>query len=115
MANLRPYGPGKYDTMLDAYIHDLSMNGCDEECGDTQDGLWYGLLRGIQVEMPFSDIAAGRLTDDELAFLRQHRAGAILSEDSQGFVTVDYFTSQRSIEAAWHRAVKQAESALETD
>lgn len=33
---IRPYGPGKFDTILDAYVYSVSCDGgCDDECGDS--------------------------------------------------------------------------------
>jgi molybdopterin-guanine dinucleotide biosynthesis protein len=98
---LRPYGPGKFDLMLDAYLYELSLNGPDDEAGDVDEyGYHYCLLRGFAVDEPFSDVAVGRLTDDERAFLQQ-QAGAIIETDSQGFVTVEYFPTESKLDLAW--------------
>jgi hypothetical protein len=35
---IRPYGPGKFDTMLDAYVYDVSLDGgCDDEVGSVEE------------------------------------------------------------------------------
>jgi len=55
---IRPYGPGKFDTVLDAYVYELSLAGCDDEMGE--DGRWYGLLKGIQVDGAFCDASSAQ-------------------------------------------------------
>ena len=97
---IRPYGPGKFDTMLDAYLYELALNGCDGECGDSSDGTWYGLFRGFTVDGAFSDVSPGRLNSAELDILRSS-VGCILSEDSQGFVSVEYFDTLDELDAKW--------------
>ena len=114
---LRPYGPGKFHNMLDAYVYSLSLNGCDDETGDVGEvGHWYGLLKGFNA----ADISAtatcdGAITPDEVAYLLRH-VGAIVHEDSQGFVSVDYHANIRALEAAWVsvvHAIAQYETADE--
>ena len=114
MSDLRPYGPGKFDTRLDAYIYDLSMNGCDDETGETETTGWYGLLRGLAVDGGMADVSpAADLTRGERAYLRKHKAGAILSADAQGFVSVAYFASTRAMEKAWRACLAATEQASE--
>lgn len=99
---IRNYGPGKFDTMLDAYVYKLSLHGCDDECGESDTTGWHGILRGIQVDGAFCDVGASAdVNEDEKQFLREHSAGAIVSEDSQGFVTVEYFDNEDKREKAW--------------
>ena len=98
---IRPYGPGKFDTMLDAYVYELSLHGCDDEQGSVSEtGVWYGLFRGFTVGGPFSGVPPARLNSAELDILRSS-AGCILSEDSQGFVSVEYFDTTAKLDDAW--------------
>ncbi len=102
---IRSYGPGKFNTIVDSYVYDLAGNGCDEEGGDVQEnGTWYGLMRDtFKLEGPFVDF-----TPEQLANMTQAErelltttAGVIISEDDQGFVTVEYFDTAEQLEAAW--------------
>ena len=98
---LRKAGPGKFDTILDEQIYQLSLDGVDDECGDSSAGArWYGKLDGVlTVEDPTEP-----LTEDERAYLaEQGSGGAILSEDAQGFVTIEYFASADELETSWER------------
>jgi hypothetical protein len=112
---LRPYGPGKFNTMLDAYIYKLSLNGCDDETGSVDEiGEWYGLLKGIQVDGPFCDVAAAaELTDDEKQVLREHKAGCIVAADSQGFVDVTYYATRKALDKSWRQLVATVETETE--
>lgn len=95
--DLRPYGPGKFNLVIDAYVYDLLLDGCDDDCGDVSEhGVWYGRLNGpVKLDGPFADLTPGERS------LLTTMAGCIVSEDSQGFVTVEYFTSKRALAAAW--------------
>lgn len=91
--SIRPYGPGKFDTILDMHLWEMSLDGADEETGDSSMGVYYCLLRG-----PFS--VTTDLTKDELALLSTS-VGVIMSEDGQGFVSVEYFDNLKDLDAAW--------------
>lgn len=92
---IRPYGPGKFDSMMDSFVYGLSLDGCDEETGSVEEDGWYGLLRGWTIP---SD---ADLTKDERAVFASH-VGAIICEDSQGFVTVDYYATPEELNEAWN-------------
>lgn len=98
MTNIRSYGPGKFSTILDAYVYDVSLDGgCDEELGSVDESGWYGLMRnGFKDHDPLLET----LNEDEQAQLTEC-AGVILSEDSQGFVSVDYYDTDEALNAAW--------------
>lgn len=101
-SGIRPYGPGKFDTILDSYIYDLSLDGSDSECGSVDEhGVCYSLLNGPSSSWfkdgdPFQE----ELTEDERAFLDE-QAGAILWENSDGFVSIDYYTDDAELAEAW--------------
>ena len=82
----KAYGPGKFSTYLDVYLHELVGNGCcDEETGDcSTQGIWYGLFRGNFEHPQLFDVA-----------------GAIISENDQGFVSARTFQDSASLEKAW--------------
>lgn len=91
---LREYGPGKFSLEIDAAVYDASLEGgADEEIGDVETTGWYGILRGA-IDPPAD------ATPEEKAFLAA-QAGAIISEDSQGFVSVEYYESETELEDAW--------------
>jgi hypothetical protein len=94
---IRPYGPGKFNTILDSVVYEWSAEWIDDEFGDCdQNGIWYGLMTDIS---PASNDTE-ELNDDERAFLRGH-VGAIISENDQGFVDIEYFTGVGSLQEAW--------------
>ena len=100
---LRPYGPGKFDTMLDSALYNASGDGfLDEECGESHSTGWYGIIRE-----PSGALLRQRrdgMTSAEWEFAVRH-AGAILSEDSQGFVHVEWFEKKADLDTAWADAV----------
>ena len=72
----------KFDSELAERLYELSLDSSqDEECGSVQEnGTWYGLFREEQ---------------------------AILSEDSQGFVSVSEFDSDEALEQAWQECLEE--------
>ena len=95
---LSSYGLGKFSLNVDAYIY---AESADRETGDCEHGGWYGLYRG-----PFEPTAEERaefsLTPDDVEYLATLQ-GAILCEDSQGFVQGDHYDGQtyKQIKAVW--------------
>jgi hypothetical protein len=103
---LRRYGPGKFNLLIDAYVYELSLDSSDDEAGDVDSGLHYALLRG-----PFETITQEHpeLTTAELVLLTR-TSGVIVITDSQGFVTVNYYDTSTELESDWLRCVRDAES-----
>jgi hypothetical protein len=101
-AGIRAYGPGKFDTILDAYVYAVSLDGgCDDETGDVNESRrWYGILRGGRSIFRNHDPVLETLNEAEQEMLTSS-AGVIFSEDSQGFVGVDYYDTPEELEAAW--------------
>lgn len=83
-------GPGKFDCRADERVYRLSLSGCDAAVGESDGFGWYGLLRG-----PIFGLA---------------KAGAIISENSQGFVAVTYHDEPDGLEAEWSEIEAEAES-----
>lgn len=109
---IRRYGPGKFNTILDSYVHQMLLDGCDEEVGSVDEtGRWYGLMRG-----PFEYSAMDLITlnKQESSFLLDS-TGVIVSEDSQGFVDVDYFDPTEDIESVWDDIVAAHETEGDSD
>jgi hypothetical protein len=100
--DIRPYGPGKFDTILDSYIYSVSLDGgCDSECGDVgETGRWYGLMRHGHTIFRDHDPFLETLNDAERELLTGG-AGVIISEDFCGFVSVDYFDTETELDEMW--------------
>lgn len=73
--------PGKFEGNecgeLASRLWEASLDGADEECGESGTTGWYGLLVGLD-------------TNDDPALPRF----AIVSEDSQGFVSYETFPTE---------------------
>ena len=114
---IRDYGPGKFDTILDSYVYDVSLDGgCDDECGSVgESGRWYGLMRDGSTVFRDHDPFCESLNDEERDLLSSS-AGVILTEDSYGFVWVYYIDNAKDLESDWQEIVdKVAEFYNEED
>jgi len=119
MANgIRPYGPGKFSTVLDSYVYSVSLDGgwgvqTDptltnrryEEESNSDAGIWYGIMRNGRTIFRDHDPLLETLTPEEQEKLTSS-AGVILHEDSKGFVYVDYYATKEELETAWSDVVK---------
>jgi hypothetical protein len=104
MSNIRPYGPGKFNTILDSYVYSVSLDGgCDEEEGSVSEcGEWYGVMRNGRTIFRDHDPLLEPLNTAEQDKLTSS-AGIILREDSNGFVSVDYYETNKALELAWSK------------
>ena len=95
------YALSKFYYNIDAYLYSM---GADEETGDSEFGGWYGLFAG-----PFGpsaeDIIEFDLTDDDVQYL-SHMAGAILCENSQGFVSSVHYEDNDTLGYEWAKCNK---------
>ena len=97
---IRSYGPGKFDTYADKYVYEVSLDGgADEELND-ESGAWHGLMRDGSTVFRDNDPLLEELTDEERELIQGSEI-IILSESSDGFITVRYFDSTREGEEAW--------------
>jgi hypothetical protein len=99
---IRPYGPGKFSTILDSYVYSVSLDGgTDEEKGssDMGDG-WHRIMRNGGTIFRDHDPLLESLNPAEQEKLTGC-AGVIITENSQGFVYVDYYDTSESLESAW--------------
>jgi hypothetical protein len=98
---IRPYGPGKFNTILDEYVYQVSLGpGCDDETGSVDGGRWYGLMKHGHTIFKDHDPFLETLNTAEQDQLTGC-AGVIISEDSQGFVHVEYFATLAELEGSW--------------
>ena len=99
-----PAESSKFDSRADELVYAITFDGSCESTGDVnENGRWYGLIE-------FDD------TDDEIiaAIAAEYDliepAGAIVSEDSQGFVKVGYYDDGIELRKEWAQC--EAECAL---
>jgi hypothetical protein len=92
--SLRQYGPGKYTLVIDSLVDSDVLNGlAAESLGDVNDFGFYALIETTCVQ-------TGVLIEEEREFLASH-PWAILSENSDGFVTVTYYVDENNARIAW--------------
>lgn len=105
---LRPYGPGKFSTVLDSYVYSVTLEGgCDDEIGSVdENGVWYGLMRNGHTIFKDHDPLLEPLNSCEQDQLTSS-AGVIVREDSQGFVGVDYYDTDEELTTAWTKITKE--------
>ncbi len=96
---LRPYGPGKFNTVVDSWLYQSLDTGADDELTPCE-GEWIGKVNGNQNGLGYRDGCWLDLTNDETTFLA-NQIGAILFEASNGFVTVEYFGDRTGFEERW--------------
>lgn len=113
---IRSYGPGKFSTIVDSYVYDVSLqSGCDEEEGSVSDnGTWYGIMRNGRSIFKDHDPMLETLNDAEQELLTSS-AGLIISENDQGFVYVEYFDDAAKMEAKWAEITKELSAYAEQD
>jgi hypothetical protein len=113
---IRPYGPGKFSTILDSYVYSVSLDGgCDEEEGSvSESGAWYGIMRNGRTIFRDHDPMLETLNAAEQEKLTSS-AGVILYEDSNGFVYVSYYATDDELNAEWAKVVAEFAEPEEED
>ena len=99
----RADGPGKFEgeLLVTELLYTATLDGGpDDEASDEFAGTWFGRLDGPLVQ----DYLADKLTDEEREFLSS-QAGAILCEDTQGFVSASYYETKEALDADWNSIV----------
>lgn len=85
--------PGKFegcaDDRLAEVLYDITMNGCDADCGDAETTGWYGLI-----------------------IHRNH--GYIVSEDSQGFFDYTSCDTKEEAQVEYNRIESEIADEYET-
>jgi hypothetical protein len=113
MTNIRSYGSGKFSTILDSYVYQVTLDGgCDEETGSTDGGSWYGLMRHGRTIFRDHDPLLESLNEDEQTQLTAC-AGVIVREDSDGFVCVHYYDTAKQLDDAWANTLAETEDETE--
>lgn len=85
---------GKFACEADEFVWDISLDGGIEEYGSVDEGRWYG-----RIEFSNKDIAYLLPMEIDASY-------AIVSEDSQGFVYVEYFQDADKWERAWEEIIR---------
>lgn len=110
----RSYGPGKFNTMLDAAVYSASLDGgADEEAGGEGLG-WAGVMydgkeiaKYLKENRKDLDID---VTDAEIAELRRDgSAGVIIYESDAGLVDVSYYVEEDDLLRDWAMMVHDLE------
>lgn len=115
-SGIRSYGPGKFNKVIDGYVYDLSLEGFGDTVGDVSElGEVYTRIDGPM--LPDVEATAkenkDKLTPEEKAFLREQRGGAIVFENDQGSVEVDFYATKKAINTAWERISDEIEELYE--
>ena len=98
---IRPYSLGKFLTILDAYVYDVSLDGCDETIPAVGEGNgWWGIMRHGRTIFRDHDPFLETLNEEERELLTSS-AGVLIHENSQGFVYVDYCATEAELNRAW--------------
>jgi hypothetical protein len=101
---IRPYGPGKFHTLIDSFAFEVAGDGVDEEASYGEGGGWYGLvLLDAPTRKRVVEVAAENrdaLTEDEQDLLDDSVA-IIFFERSDGIVEADWFEDEKKAEKAW--------------
>ncbi len=105
---IRRYGKGKFNTILDSIIYSMIGEGMgSESCGDVSEVGFAAEMIELGDEDVVKEaerIAAERgdapLTQEEKDRLTES-VGAIMVENDQGFVTVDYYDDEDELDKDW--------------
>jgi hypothetical protein len=116
---IRPYGPGKFSTILDGYVYEVSLDGGpDEEVGSVDEGGWYGFMAiGEGFFDLVDDVASSNrdeLTPEEEDLIAESVA-VILYERSDGIVEVDWYDSLDEADEVWADIESEFEGEEEGD
>jgi hypothetical protein len=106
---IRGYGPGKFNTIIDSLIYDMIGNGMgSESCGDVSEVGFYAesILLGPDAVEDVEKAAKGdskakdALSPEEADLIKNSYA-AVMVENEQGFVTVDYYETKKEFDKDW--------------
>jgi len=97
--------PGKFETSgaLGALFYAIAAEGfADEEAGDMDFGRWYARFDG-----PFDKTLARnfpaeyKLLDADDREELHNAVGVIITEDTQGFIDIETYTSKKKLDKVW--------------
>lgn len=107
---IRRRGPGKFETILDSYLWEISLDGgADKEAGYEEGGGWFGAMYFDAGMLASLHNTAGdnndKLTQDEADEILKNY-GVIMFERSDGIVEVAWYDKQTDLEADWNRVLE---------
>jgi len=117
---IRGYGPGKFGTIIDMIVYDMIGQGMgSESCGDVSEVGFYAetIELGPDSVKDAEEVAKedgekgkskGYLTDEERELISESCC-AIMVENEQGSVTVDYYEDEKEFKKDWEEIQKDAE------
>jgi hypothetical protein len=112
---LRRVHIGKYEggMLIDSFIGGGDL---DDEIGESEYDSFYGILRGdlVAAARIGAEDAQESLTPAEERFLNT-QAGAIIHENSQGFVDVSYYDTEDELDEAWNDAIELVDTMEQTE
>lgn len=104
---IRGYGPGKFNTIIDSLVYEMTTAGMgDESCGDVSEVGFYaekvtlGDKDALKAVEDFAKEGGEELTPEEKSLIEES-VGAIVVENEQGFVSVDYYDDEKELEKDW--------------
>jgi hypothetical protein len=104
---IRRYGPGKFDTIVDSYVYDLINSGWGaESCGDVSEVGFYaesvdlGDDEAVEAVEKVAKENGDTLTEEEKELILES-VGAIMVENDQGFVSIDYYDDEKEMDKDW--------------
>jgi hypothetical protein len=111
---IRSYGPGKFDTIVDSYVYEISLDGTDEELGESGGFGYYCTVKLGEdaVRLIEENYKGDNVLTDEERGLIHNSAGAILEENSQGFVSIKYCDTYTELNALWQDIEKDYDTWL---
>lgn len=92
----------KFNSDLDEWVHEVSLDGgADEEAGDSGYGpYWAGMMRGGKEIADAIEANDHKLTSAQRKKL-DGTAGVIMTESTDGFLDVAYFSSKTGLDREW--------------
>lgn len=116
---IRPYGPGKFNTIIDSYVSAVSLDGgFDEEAHLEEGGGFYGLVR---LDHSFRGAVrdAAEENDDDLTpaelTMLETAVAIIFHENDQGFVQVDWLDNMEDADEQWAAIEEDINAQYEDD
>ena len=105
---IRRYGKGKFNTILDSIIYSMIGEGMgSESCGDVSEVGFAAEMIELgdedvvkEAERIAAESGDAPLTQEEKDRLTES-VGAIMVENDQGFVTVDYYDDEDELDKDW--------------
>ncbi len=119
IGGLRRARLGKFEggLFINQYVYDLTLEGWGDGTGDVSEiGVYYSSVElgpeALKRVEEIVDEEGDKLTPEERALIIDSY-GAIVSENDQGFVSVDYYEDQESFEDDWKRIEKEIDEIYE--